>query len=273
MAKASQVLRVCKRHGCSKPSAPHVRSGPPPVFCSPECRIQHNRWAVARSAFKTCEGCGARASKIEGVGCLECAARNVIRSGNKPPKWSEEEYGTLDGLYGRHAWTIQARLYDASGVLRTQQAIYQKANTRGLVAKDNADGVPIPEVARELGLSLGATHDMVRRNKLRSHRIGRFRYVLLEDFEALKARYGQPPEGWITIAQMADRLGIYRANCHKAAARGALPARKYGKAWYVDPRYVDAVERHWRSTGAYRPDWKAARTLVEGIEAFREASA
>jgi excisionase family DNA binding protein len=82
------------------------------------------------------------------------------------------------------------------------------------------------------------------------------------------------PSEPLTVAEVAERLGVHYMTAYRYVRTGRLPARKVGHEWFVTPRDLAAFERAQRQPRASRPGARRAayprelrNRLLQGDEA------
>lgn len=77
---------------------------------------------------------------------------------------------------------------------------------------------------------------------------------------------GRPPkEGWLTMEQAAEALGISYYSMREAVASGDAPALKCGRRYWVSIKEVQYAKEH----GKWRSDNAKEKAEYEGIPTAR----
>lgn len=175
-------------------------------------------------------------------------------------EWLLPELALAASLVGRIstaeiAQALTARLQKITGdatAERSRNSAQLAINRIGLISTDVLGGLTIEQAAKETG-SRQIIYDAIANKTIEARRIGRLWLISREALDAWKATRSLPPEGYVRLATLRERLGIRSdAKLPEYASRGYIPTAvrcnpyggggtsRYG-SWYLAPDVAEQL--------------------------------
>lgn len=165
--------------------------------------------------------------------------------------WTDEEEATL-----RERWHLDSPAQLSSKLGRTPVALRERARKLGLNAGEGYGHYSLDEAAEALGISRHAAWRLIKAGKMRTIH-GRLRHwVTVEEVTRLeRVIVTEPPAGYMSATEAADRLGYHRSNLATLCRRRLLDGVKVSGVWYVPVASIADIARDLAATGSLRAVW------------------
>lgn len=160
--------------------------------------------------------------------------------------WSDQEKAILWGTYGSMTLkAIAARIERDTGTVRTPHSIRRMANQLGL--QSSLDGaLSVSEVIRQLGTTKFYVYRALRTGKVKTHRIGKFRYIDADDIEELRQIIENQAVGEtdkMTLGAAAKFLGYERSHLGRLVEQHGVSVEVIGRAKYLTRSQVEGFRK------------------------------
>lgn len=179
---------------------------------------------------------------------------------HKTYEWQQPEIALLATLVGTMgvreiAKIMTARLRKVTGdrnTERTLNAIQGRINKIGLQVKDIVGGITTAAAGKEIG-STAIIYQAIDKKQLVTSRIGKLLVINLESWEAWKAKRVFPPDGYVLLSSLKEKLSIKSDKLSEFARMGHIPTAQrcnpYGTkgpstqfgTWYVDKKVANQL--------------------------------
>ncbi|EQD79679.1 hypothetical protein B1A_01599 [mine drainage metagenome] len=174
--------------------------------------------------------------------------------------WQAPELALLASLVGRLgvaeiAKTLTHRLRERTGdphAKRTRVAVNVRINKIGLQSTDVLGGITVAMAAREIR-SLAIVQQAIRSKQLRAVRVGRIWVIQHTAWAEWKASRIRPPDGYVQLSSLRERLAIRSDKLSEFARMGYVPtavrcnpcgtgvaSTQFG-TWYVDKKIAEKL--------------------------------
>ena len=182
------------------------------------------------------------------------------RAGSEGYEWQSPETALLASLVGRLgvadiSQVLTGRLRKATGddtAERSEVAVQVRINKIGLQTSDVVGGLTTKAAAFEVG-SLALVQHAIRTGAVKAHRLGRLWVIPYGEWESWKAKRVLPPEGFVQLSTLRERLGIASDKLSEWARMGYIPSAvrctpfgakgastKFG-TWYVSGEQAEKL--------------------------------
>jgi hypothetical protein len=176
-------------------------------------------------------------------------------------EWLQPEVSLLAALVGRLgkkeiAQVLTNRLRTITGdqsAERDTMAVQNQVSRLGLMLSDVIGGIPLSEAARQIGY-YELLHRAKRSGELETFRVGRYDVIPYAAWEAFKAQKQLPPEGYVRLSTLRERLAIASDKLSEFArmgyvpgavrvkpfGAGGIPSTQFG-TWYIPPELAEQL--------------------------------
>lgn len=180
-------------------------------------------------------------------------------------EWQPPELSLLASLVGSFgaaeiAKILTERLRRITGdpeALRTPMAVQLTTNRIGLQTKDVVGGITTAEAGKEIG-SLTIINQAIAKGDLKVKRVGRRWVIPYDAWATWKTKRVFPPEGFIALRSLKEKLSIRSDKLSEFARMGYVPSavrcNPYGTkgpstqfgTWFIDPVVAELLiaDRH-----------------------------